>query len=311
MAEALIQQMAESSEAIRRARELPANQVSLGSIFEAATLADIFAPDPMMNMFISKMLFTNKTNMNNRDRSDILLTWAIIKALKLKIKIRRDHITDAATVDMYGANLPDIYCFIAEQDEADVYVVPVNFLDIMRWAFNAENVTDATWATYFNIVRGSNEITEISLPVNSRTVSDWFDVMTCLGKSLKQQYRRDPLQMVLTAIIGYVKRGQASDRHIERIVNTINEINRKNIHITKEAISCFYRTCRPYINELNAKNIMESIKEDIRGYPDAQYLTLTITEMSGSGLTGYLMIGQAIKLYPDFYWYRIHRVCQE
>lgn len=113
------------------------------------------------------------------------------------------------------------------------------------------------------------------------------------------------LRLLMMCYISIAKRGNVTEDFINKVVTGVQEDLRQaqGINIDTVSIHRLYVLYGPHINANNVGYITVRWRNML---PDqALRLQLTLSQITGSGLTSLVLIGRAVKDYPDFRWDRV------
>jgi hypothetical protein len=127
-------------------------------------------------------------------------------------------------------------------------------------------------------------------------------MMTFFAYNLRDARRTKAIECLTLAYCALAKRGQVTQEFCVKIINSIRDELAVNITMTSLTINALYKGYMLGVNETNAELVLNYLDAQL---PDiALRLKLTLTQASGSGLTLYIIIGKALRMYHDFQWGR-------
>ncbi|QMP82283.1 nucleocapsid protein [dermapteran chu-related virus 142] len=115
--------------------------------------------------------------------------------------------------------------------------------------------------------------------------------------------RNAALHVYVNAFLSFSKRGTVTDAKLDRIIEQI-QLETDTALITEDrVIAMIYASLGSYIDENNARLIFEEWSRNCTGL--SLRMQITLQQSSGSGLTTYSAIRQAVYLFGDFPWGRV------
>lgn len=129
-------------------------------------------------------------------------------------------------------------------------------------------------------------------------------IMMFFAMFLRVSKRQLAIENITLAYCALAKRGQVTDEFCSKIQSSVRDELGINLVLSQPAINALYKSYMTGVNELNAAQVFRNLDLMI---PDiALRLKLTLQQASGSGLTLYIIIGRAMRIYYEFPWGRVN-----
>lgn len=124
------------------------------------------------------------------------------------------------------------------------------------------------------------------------------------AKNLRIPSRHLAIGYITNAFCALSKRGQVTDEFCNKINAAVRDELGVVVNLHSGTLNAIYKGYMQGVNENNAQDVFNRLDEMI---PDiALRLKLTLMQASGSGLTLFMIIGRALRLYNDFPWSRVN-----
>lgn len=138
----------------------------------------------------------------------------------------------------------------------------------------------------------------IPLPDPAHMVfEDYVAYLIWLAIKLPATQCMSPVQLVVTSYIGVAKRGTMSDRYVSKVVDGVRDDLGITVTLEPDTVKSTYVNFGRYMNATDAQQVFERWLNAIPEH--ALRLRLSLEQVSGSGLTAYIIIGRAFRKYND------------
>lgn len=140
--------------------------------------------------------------------------------------------------------------------------------------------------------------------INAMTPQSAVFIMFFYAFNLRISSRHLAIENITLAYCSLVKRGQVTDEFCTKIRNSVRDELGITVNLNQPAINALYKSYMMGVNKTNAENVFTDLDALI---PDvALRLKLTLQQAAGSGMTLYVIIGRAIRMYYNFPWGRVN-----
>lgn len=124
------------------------------------------------------------------------------------------------------------------------------------------------------------------------------------ARNLRTPERQLAIRYITHAYCALSKRGQVTDEFCNKITTAVRDELGVQVALHAGTLSAIYKGYMQGVNENNAEDVFMRLDALI---PDiALRLKLTLMQASGSGLTLFMIIGRALRLYNNFPWGRVN-----
>lgn len=120
---------------------------------------------------------------------------------------------------------------------------------------------------------------------------------------VRDNFVLSPAHAITIGVVGYGKRGTTSDEFNTRISEAMRDELGVRVMFDYGAARAFYRNVSQYINAVNMPRVVDTMIAILPGH--ALRLRLVMQQAANSGLTIFITIGRALRLYNDFRWDRV------
>lgn len=115
--------------------------------------------------------------------------------------------------------------------------------------------------------------------------------------------RRCTIEILVVSYVAAAKRGNLGDNAQNKIVTSIREELNVNVVLSEEVVNLTFRYFMKGINELNAAHTFQTLADNV---PDiGMRIILLLNQAAWSGLTIYVIVRDAMRLYANFPWYQV------
>lgn len=115
---------------------------------------------------------------------------------------------------------------------------------------------------------------------------------------IRTPVRQQAIDFMTHAYCALAKRGQVTEEFCSKIINAVRDELDVVITMHTSTLNALYKGYMSGINDTNTEDVFVRLDNQI---PDvALRLKLTLMQASGSGLTLFIIIGRAMRLYNDF-----------
>lgn len=140
--------------------------------------------------------------------------------------------------------------------------------------------------------------------INDLTPHTSVFMMMYFASYLRATRRQIAVENITLAYCALAKRGQVTDEFCTKIQTSIRDELGITLVLNQPSINALYKSYMSGVNETNAQHVFATLDTLI---PDiALRLKLTLQQASGSGMTLYVIIGRAMRIYYDFPWGRVN-----
>lgn len=147
------------------------------------------------------------------------------------------------------------------------------------------------------------------VPEDSGDIEEAIRKLKYLAITANRAFQYNQLDLIVTITVSICKRGTASENFYTKVENGVMADLGTPCTIIRDAAHHFYQNFGTHIDDRTIQSIHDTWTKLIP--TNALRLYLTVTQISGSGLTCYVSIIKAIKLYSDFLWPVIFRMFPE
>lgn len=129
-------------------------------------------------------------------------------------------------------------------------------------------------------------------------------LMFFYASHLRVSNRHLAIENITLAYCALAKRGQVTDEFCAKVQNSVRDELGITVTLNQPAINALYKSYIMGVNETNAQTVFTDLDALI---PDvALRLKLTLQQAAGSGMTLYVIIGRAMRMYYNFPWGRVN-----
>lgn len=140
-------------------------------------------------------------------------------------------------------------------------------------------------------------------PAANMTLAAAIRVLYYIAVTALRLYQRSGLNIICNVLVSVARRGMVSEGFINKVINGVRDGLGKTVSLNSDDIRTFYVTFGQGVNDTN---IQEIVNRWIGFLPEAAMrITLTLQQISGSGITAFVIVGKAICKYRDFSWAEI------
>lgn len=175
---------------------------------------------------------------------------------------------------------------------------------------NLASYTSGTRAVYSDLAANNSPL----LLANSEA-TDWPDtnispsaeaavrVLYYIASVCQPVIKKTGTTLIVHCYVSILKRGTVSINFLNKIADGVQADLNKPVTIVEDVLPLFYRTFGQWITADNIVQITNSWKALLPAH--ALRLSLTVMQAAGGGLTSYITIGRALRIYSDFPWGKI------
>lgn len=124
------------------------------------------------------------------------------------------------------------------------------------------------------------------------------------AQGLRVPARHLAIGYITNAYCALSKRGQVTDKFCNKINAAVRDELGVVVNLHSGTLNAIYKGYLQGINKTNAAGVFTRL--DVLIHDIALRLKLTLMQASGSGLTLFMIIGRALRLYNDFPWGRVN-----
>lgn len=275
--------------------------------WDVNNLRSAFQPNPLYNNLLMHKIFDNGPEIVTvHEVSERLVLarcatwWVAVKACGANEQvITLDAVAPAVAAELFAVGVEDNrYVAGNLQDERRILIQNMNRILALVYAGTDEEVNNR-WPRYFaGEPRAANDryVADQATDIQVREF-----VYSHMG-TVRDTLRMPTAHALTICCLAYSKRGTASDNLIDKISQQVGIDLGCNIRLTSIQIATFHNNMGHYVTADNARFICTELRNRLNNYPNGLRLTLLINRMSGSGLTTYIIIGRAMRMYPNFAW---------
>lgn len=143
---------------------------------------------------------------------------------------------------------------------------------------------------------------------NDLAFDDYMDYLIWLAYNLPHGQFMSPIVLLVSTYVGIAKRGTMSDHFLEKVTTGIRDDLGVDVELDCNMVKYTYVNFGKHVNAHNAAEVFNRWLEDIPEH--ALRLRLSLQQVTGSGLTAYIVIGRGMRRYPDFPWDRLNVVTE-
>jgi hypothetical protein len=125
-------------------------------------------------------------------------------------------------------------------------------------------------------------------------------ILYYLSHVLRADYKKTYIELLTTSYLSLAKRGSVSEDCAGKVIQAVQEELQVQIRLDFNAMQMIYRHFQIGVTPENAAEVFGTYLHNL---PDvALRLRLILMQAAFSGLTCFVLIGRALRLYPTFYW---------